>query len=153
MTSIAKAFQADTSDSAHAFDIAGARTRLCAAEGGYEIVHESRRLQICVYALVAPEPDRQRVNVNDELSSSSKEPGYSTSAASSSSFAKGAPRSSPPAPITGSAHTSTSLSSQSSEATASDLWTPPEQQERRSDLLKRHLRQRPSPGRDPATPQ
>ena len=67
MTSIAKAFQADTSDSAHAFDIAGARTRLCAAEGGYEIVHESRRLQICVYALVAPEPDRQRVNVNDEL--------------------------------------------------------------------------------------
>jgi mannose-6-phosphate isomerase-like protein (cupin superfamily) len=67
MTSPVKELQDDTLDSTHAFDIAGARARLCAAEGGYEIVHESRRLQICVYALVAPEPDWQRVNVDDEL--------------------------------------------------------------------------------------
>lgn len=67
MTLIAKALQGDTPDSAHAFDITGARGRLCAAEGGYEIVHESRLLQICVYALVAPEPDWQRVNADDKL--------------------------------------------------------------------------------------
>jgi mannose-6-phosphate isomerase-like protein (cupin superfamily) len=67
MTLIANTLQGDRSDSAHAFDITGARTRLCAAEGGYEIVHESRRLQICVYTLVAPEPDRPRANVDDEL--------------------------------------------------------------------------------------
>ena len=54
-------------DAAHAFDITGARARLCAADGGYEIVHESRRLQVFVYALVAPEPDHQRVNADDEL--------------------------------------------------------------------------------------
>jgi mannose-6-phosphate isomerase-like protein (cupin superfamily) len=54
-------------DAAHAFDLDSAKARLRAADGGYEIVHESVRLQICVYALVAPEPDHQRVNANDEV--------------------------------------------------------------------------------------
>ena len=105
-----------TQNSVHAFDITGARGRLCAAEGGYEIVHESRLLQICVYALVAPEPDWQRVNADDKLYVVVEGTGCSTSAASSSSFAKGTPRSSPPAPFTSSAHMSTSLSSRSSES-------------------------------------
>jgi gentisate 1,2-dioxygenase len=53
-------------DAAHAFDIRGPKARLCAAEaGGLEIVHESTLLQIGVYALVAPEPDHQRVNTAD----------------------------------------------------------------------------------------
>ena len=44
---------------AHPFDIEGAKARLAAANGGYEIVHESPGLEIDVYVLVAPEPDRQ----------------------------------------------------------------------------------------------
>ena len=52
---------------AHAFDINGAKARLCAADGGYEIVDESQRLQLCVYTLVAPEPDHRRVNEGNEL--------------------------------------------------------------------------------------
>jgi mannose-6-phosphate isomerase-like protein (cupin superfamily) len=67
MTSPVEELQVDTPDSAHAFDITRVRARLCAGKGGYEIVHQSRRIQISVYALVAPEPDRQRVNVDDEL--------------------------------------------------------------------------------------
>lgn len=55
-------------DAAHAFDINEPMARLCATEaGGLEIVHESTLLQIGVYALVAPEPDHQRVNTADEL--------------------------------------------------------------------------------------
>jgi mannose-6-phosphate isomerase-like protein (cupin superfamily) len=56
-----------TLDSAHVFDITGAKARLCAGDGGYEIVHESQGRQICVYALVAPEPDHQRANADDQL--------------------------------------------------------------------------------------
>ena len=53
---------------AHAFDIHGPQARLCATEtGGLEIVHESKLLQIGVYALVAPEPDHQQTNDADEL--------------------------------------------------------------------------------------
>ena len=52
---------------AHAFDIIGASAQLRAADGGYTMVHESARLQICVYALVGPEPDHQRVNADDKL--------------------------------------------------------------------------------------
>lgn len=54
-------------DSASVFDIAGAKARLCAADGGYETVHESRRLHICVYTLVAPEPDHRRTYAKDEI--------------------------------------------------------------------------------------
>ena len=48
------------------FDIDGARERL-AASGGYEIVHESPGLEIGVYVLVAPEPDRQQPHEDDEV--------------------------------------------------------------------------------------
>ena len=67
MTALANHPQLQTLDFAHAFDITGPKARLCAAEGGYEIVHESNRFQICAYALVAPEPDRKRINADDEL--------------------------------------------------------------------------------------
>ena len=67
MTALADLSQWQTLDAAHAFDITGPKARLCAADGGYEIVHESPRFQICVYALVAPEPDRHRINADDEL--------------------------------------------------------------------------------------
>src|SRR4051794_40692568 len=67
MTAPAHQPQRQALDPAHAFDIIGIKERLCAADGGCEIVHESTRLQISVYALVAPEPDHQRVNADDEL--------------------------------------------------------------------------------------
>lgn len=35
--------------------------------GGYEIVHESPGLEIGVYVLVAPEPDRQQPHEDDEV--------------------------------------------------------------------------------------
>ena len=43
-----------------------ARRRL-GDSGGYEIVHESPGLEIGVYALVAPEPDRQQPHADDEV--------------------------------------------------------------------------------------
>ena len=51
---------------AHAFDIAGAKSRL-ADKGGYEIVHSSPGLEIGVYVLVAPEPDHQQPHADDEV--------------------------------------------------------------------------------------
>ena len=51
----------------HPFDIEGAKARLAAAGGGYEIVHESAGLEIGVYVLVAPEPDRQQPHEDDEV--------------------------------------------------------------------------------------
>ena len=36
-------------------------------DGGYETVHESRRLQVYVYVLVAPEPDHERVNAHSKI--------------------------------------------------------------------------------------
>jgi mannose-6-phosphate isomerase-like protein (cupin superfamily) len=50
-----------------ALNIEATRRRLEAAGGGYEIVHESPGLEIGVYALVAPEPDRQQPHVDDEV--------------------------------------------------------------------------------------
>ncbi len=35
--------------------------------GGYEVVHESAGLEVGVYVLVAPEPDRQQPHDDDEL--------------------------------------------------------------------------------------
>jgi mannose-6-phosphate isomerase-like protein (cupin superfamily) len=52
---------------AHAFDIEEAKERLSAARGGYEIVHRSRGLEVGVYVLVAPEPDRQQPHEDDEI--------------------------------------------------------------------------------------
>src|SRR5438309_9640295 len=51
----------------HPFDIEGAKARLAAAGGGYEIVHESAGLEIGVYVLVSPEPDRQQPHEDDEV--------------------------------------------------------------------------------------
>lgn len=51
----------------HAFEIAAVKKRLREAGGGYEIVHESPGLEVGVYSLVAPEPDRQQPHEDDEL--------------------------------------------------------------------------------------
>jgi mannose-6-phosphate isomerase-like protein (cupin superfamily) len=51
---------------AHPFDIEAAKARL-AETGGYEVVHESPGLEIGVYVLVAPEPDRQQPHDDDEV--------------------------------------------------------------------------------------
>jgi len=51
----------------HPFDVASVKQRLKAAGGGYEIVHESPGLEVGVYVLVAPEPDRQQPHADDEL--------------------------------------------------------------------------------------
>lgn len=51
----------------HAFDVAGVKRRLEAADGGYEIVHASPGLEVGVYVLVAPEPDHQQPHADDEL--------------------------------------------------------------------------------------
>lgn len=51
---------------AQAFDIEAVKERL-AATGGYEVVHVSPGLEIGVYVLVAPEPDRQQPHEDDEI--------------------------------------------------------------------------------------
>ena len=52
---------------AHPFDIEGVKKGLIASGGGYEIVHASPGLEIGVYVLVAPEPDRQQPHDDDEV--------------------------------------------------------------------------------------
>jgi mannose-6-phosphate isomerase-like protein (cupin superfamily) len=52
---------------AHAFDIDAVKSRLRDGNGGYQIVHESPGIQIGVYVLVAPEPDRQQPHADDEI--------------------------------------------------------------------------------------
>ena len=47
-------------------EIDAAKARLLEA-GGYEIVHQSPGLEIGVYVLVAPEPDRQQPHDDDEV--------------------------------------------------------------------------------------
>ena len=49
------------------FDIAGVMERLATGTGGYEIVHRSEGLEMGVYVLVAPEPDRQQPHEDDEV--------------------------------------------------------------------------------------
>ena len=44
----------------HPFDVDKTRRELSEAGGGYEVVHTSPGLEIGVYVLVAPEPDRQQ---------------------------------------------------------------------------------------------
>jgi mannose-6-phosphate isomerase-like protein (cupin superfamily) len=43
------------------------KERLEASGGGYEIVHTSPGLELGVYVLVAPEPDRQQPHDDDEV--------------------------------------------------------------------------------------
>jgi len=51
----------------HAFGVRDVARRLREAGGGYEIVHESAGLELGVYVLVAPEPDRQQPHEDDEV--------------------------------------------------------------------------------------
>jgi mannose-6-phosphate isomerase-like protein (cupin superfamily) len=51
----------------HAFGVSDAVERLRATGGGYEIVHESVGLELGVYVLLAPEPDRQQPHEDDEI--------------------------------------------------------------------------------------
>jgi mannose-6-phosphate isomerase-like protein (cupin superfamily) len=51
----------------HQFDVEAAKRRLEQGEGGYEIVHASPGLEVGVYVLVAPEPDRQQPHEDDEV--------------------------------------------------------------------------------------
>jgi len=51
----------------HAFGVKDALERLRAEGGGYEIVHESAGIELGVYVLVAPEPDRQQPHEDDEV--------------------------------------------------------------------------------------
>jgi mannose-6-phosphate isomerase-like protein (cupin superfamily) len=51
----------------HPFEIRTVKERLAAGKGGYEIVHESPGLELGVYVLVAPEPDRQQPHEDDEV--------------------------------------------------------------------------------------
>ena len=50
-----------------AFGTREAVERLREAGGGYEILHESPGLELGVYVLVAPEPDRQQPHDDDEV--------------------------------------------------------------------------------------
>ena len=52
---------------AHSIDFDLVRRRLATGEGGYEIVHTSRGIELGVYVLVAPEPDRQQPHEDDEV--------------------------------------------------------------------------------------
>ena len=52
---------------AHPFDVEAAKKRLAAAGGGYEVVHSSPGIEMGVYVLVAPEPDRQQPHEDDEV--------------------------------------------------------------------------------------
>lgn len=49
------------------FDVAATAARLAGEGGGYEVVHESPGLEIGVYVLVTPEPDRQVPHAYDEV--------------------------------------------------------------------------------------
>ena len=48
-------------------EVEAVRRRLAAGNGGYEVVHVSPGLEVGVYVLVAPEPDRQQPHEDDEL--------------------------------------------------------------------------------------
>jgi mannose-6-phosphate isomerase-like protein (cupin superfamily) len=52
---------------AHGFAVGEVQRRLAAAHGGYEVVHRSAGMEIGVYVLVAPEPDRQQPHDTDEV--------------------------------------------------------------------------------------
>ena len=55
------------SAAAHPFDVDVVRRALIERGGGYEAVHTSPGLEIGVYVLVAPEPDRQQPHDEDEV--------------------------------------------------------------------------------------
>ena len=66
-TATHQGFLVGTVRAMHAFGVSEAVERLRSSGGGYEIVHESPGLELGVYVLVAPEPDRQQPHVDDEI--------------------------------------------------------------------------------------
>ncbi|HYY64179.1 MAG TPA: cupin domain-containing protein [Gaiellaceae bacterium] len=52
---------------AEPFGIDDVKRKLAGGTGGYEVVHSSAGLEIGVYVLVAPEPDRQQPHEDDEV--------------------------------------------------------------------------------------
>src|SRR5215213_8129371 len=52
---------------AHGFDVREVQQRLASTSGGDEVVHRSSGLEVGVYVLVAPEPDRQQPHDDDEV--------------------------------------------------------------------------------------
>jgi mannose-6-phosphate isomerase-like protein (cupin superfamily) len=50
-----------------ALDIRAVQQRLASGDGGYEIIYELSGLEVGVYVLVAPEPDRQQPHEDDEI--------------------------------------------------------------------------------------
>ena len=52
---------------ADSIDFELVRRRLAAGIGGYEAVHTSPGIELGVYVLVAPEPDRQQPHEDDEV--------------------------------------------------------------------------------------
>jgi mannose-6-phosphate isomerase-like protein (cupin superfamily) len=50
-----------------AFEVERVKEKLGAGNGGYEVVFASPGLEIGVYVLVAPEPDRQQPHEEDEV--------------------------------------------------------------------------------------
>lgn len=51
----------------HAVEIEGVARRLREDGGGYQVVHASPGLELGIYVLVAPEPDRQQPHDLDEV--------------------------------------------------------------------------------------
>lgn len=60
-------YNASVPAAAHPFDVDATRRALIERGGGYEVVHTSPGLEIGVYVLVAPEPDRQQPHDEDEV--------------------------------------------------------------------------------------
>jgi mannose-6-phosphate isomerase-like protein (cupin superfamily) len=85
-----------------ALDVEATRRRLEESGGGYEIVHESPGLEIGVYVLVAPEPDRQQPHADDEVYVVLEGRGTLTIEGDSVELSEGKRHSFRPGPITGS---------------------------------------------------
>jgi mannose-6-phosphate isomerase-like protein (cupin superfamily) len=57
----------DSLTAVYPIGVTEAAARIRAAGGGYEVVHRSPGLELGVYVLVAPEPDRQQPHDFDEV--------------------------------------------------------------------------------------
>jgi mannose-6-phosphate isomerase-like protein (cupin superfamily) len=88
-----------------AFEVDAVRRRLEAGSGGYEVVHASPGLELGVYVLVAPEPDRQQPHADDEVYVVLEGRGVLTLEGEPIPVETGRPCSCRPAPTTGSRHT------------------------------------------------
>jgi hypothetical protein len=90
----------------HLVHVNAAKDRLLAAGGGYEVVHSSPGLEVGVYVLVAPEPDRQQPHADDEIYVVLEGSGVLEVSGSRCPSARATPSSSRPAPSTASPPTS-----------------------------------------------